>query len=198
MESCARFLPLQLKVASCRLRNDFQCNLAGAAEDTFAVRESRATFMSTARLLLVFDAVAARNGSSLRARGVRVNAEYCGSVMGKNFTGTNLSHPCEAHCREGESFAFRTSRILYFRKYKNVRATVESVRNFRNFLLLLTWKLARHYPVSVLFKTVDSVDFSSADWLVSWATSPFRKNGETHGTSVQFAILVKLFNTVFV
>lgn len=46
MESCARFLPLQLKVAIYRLRADFQCNLAGAAEDTFAVRESRATFMS--------------------------------------------------------------------------------------------------------------------------------------------------------
>lgn len=47
MESCARFLPLQLKVATYRLRSDFQCNLVGAAEDTFAVRESRATFMST-------------------------------------------------------------------------------------------------------------------------------------------------------
>ncbi|KAK1137374.1 hypothetical protein K0M31_001886 [Melipona bicolor] len=49
MESCARFLPLQLKVAIYRpyLRSYFQYSLAGGAEDTSAVRESRATFMST-------------------------------------------------------------------------------------------------------------------------------------------------------
>lgn len=47
MESCARFLPLQLKVAIYRLRADFQCNLAGAAEDAFAKVERRLRRIAT-------------------------------------------------------------------------------------------------------------------------------------------------------
>ncbi|KAK9297132.1 hypothetical protein QLX08_009067 [Tetragonisca angustula] len=42
MESCARFLPLQLKVAIYRpyLRSNFQYNLAGGAEDVCSSRKS--------------------------------------------------------------------------------------------------------------------------------------------------------------
>lgn len=61
MESCARFLPLQLKVAIYRLRADFQCNLAGAAEDAFAKVD---VYVG---LLLVFTWLQPRNGSLVTA-----------------------------------------------------------------------------------------------------------------------------------